>query len=48
MRRVDEDHSEIDCPCVGQPIPDQHCKDGIGEAGLDAGKTLRETRCSDN
>jgi hypothetical protein len=48
MRGVYEDHSEIDRPRIGQPIPDQHCKDGIGEAWLDAGKTLREICCSDN
>jgi hypothetical protein len=48
MRGVYEDHSEIDRPPIEQPILDQHCEDRVGEAWLDAGKTLRETCCSDN
>ena len=48
MGGVYEDHSEIDRPDIGQPIPDQYCKDGIGEAWFDAGKTLREVCCLDN
>ena len=48
MGGVYEDHSEIDRPCIRQPIPDQHGEDGIGEAWFDARKTLCEACCSDN